>query len=65
MALDVALEAAIRQAVREQGQKPALAEKMIAWLVEMGQGGLSPADGDAFYARTISAVVIPEATDAN
>ena len=40
MALDPALETAIRQAVREQGQKPALAERMIVWLVELGQGHL-------------------------
>lgn len=56
MALDPALEGAIRQAIREQGQKPALAERMIAWLEALGQGELSPADADAFYARTIGAV---------
>ena len=65
MALDAALEEAIRLAVREQGQKPALAEKMIAWLIEMGQGGLSPSDGDAFYARTMAAVTVAEAKDAD
>jgi hypothetical protein len=65
MALDPALEAAIRQAVREQGQKPALAERMIAWLEELGQGGLSVSDGDAFYARLISAVSMDEDKNAD
>ena len=63
MALDPALEMAIRQAVREQGQKPAVAERIIAWLEELGQGGLSVADGDAFYARLISAVSIDGGKD--
>ena len=65
MAIDAALVGAIRQAVREQGQKPALAERMIAWLEALGQGKLSPADADAFYARTIAAVLAGEDQDAN
>ena len=65
MALDAALEEAIRQAVREQDQKPALAERMIAWLEALGQGDLSTADADAFYARTIGAVAAGEVPDAD
>jgi len=65
MSLDPALEGAIRQAVREQGQKPALAEKMIAWLEGLGQGGMSATDGDGFYARTMAAVSAEEANDAD
>lgn len=56
MALDAALEAAIKQAVKEEGQKPVLAERLLAWLEALGQGGQSPTDADAFYARTIGAV---------
>jgi hypothetical protein len=65
MALDPALEEAVRKAVKEQGQKPALAERMIAWLEALAQGNLSPADADAFYARTVGAVVAAEAQDAD
>lgn len=65
MALDAALEKAIREAVREQGQKPALAERMIAWLEALGQGALSPADADAFYARTIGVVSVGDDQDAD
>jgi hypothetical protein len=65
MGLDPALEDAIRQAVREQGQKPALAERLIAWLVALGQGDLSVNDADAFYARLIAAVSVEGTNDAD
>lgn len=41
MALDAALEGAIKQAVAEGKQPPAVAERMIAWLEALGDGDVS------------------------
>lgn len=60
MALDAALEEAVRQAVKEQGQKPALAERMIAWLEALGEGDLAIEDQDGFYSRLMSGVALEE-----
>lgn len=65
MALDAALEGAIKQAVAEGKQPPAVAERMIAWLEALGNGDVSPEQKDAFYARLMGAVTGGEDSDAN
>lgn len=65
MALDTALEGAIKQAVAEGKQPPAVAERIIAWLEALGEGDVSPEQKDAFYARLISAMAGEEEGDAN
>lgn len=56
MALDKALEAAIKQAVQEKGQPAALGARIIAWLEVLSEGDVSPEQQDTFYTRMISAV---------
>lgn len=56
MALDKALEAAVRQAVKEEGQPTAVGARIIAWLEVLSEGDVSPEQQDTFYARMISAV---------
>ena len=65
MALDSALEGAIKQAVAEGKQPPAVAERIIAWLEALGEGDVSPEQKDAFYARLIGAMAGAEDGDAN
>lgn len=65
MALDTALEGAIKQAVAEGKQPPAVAERIIAWLEALGEGDVSPEQKDAFYARLISAMAGAEDDNAN
>lgn len=56
MALDKALEAAIKQAVEENGQPSALGARIIAWLEVLSEGDVSPEQQDTFYGRMIGAV---------
>jgi hypothetical protein len=65
MALDPALESAIKQAVAEGKQSSAVAERMIAWIEALGDGDVSPEQKDAFYARLMGAVAGEEDSDAN
>ncbi len=39
--LDAELEGAIKEAVRQQGQDPKVATRLIAWLTELSLGGTS------------------------
>jgi hypothetical protein len=56
MALDKALEAAIKQAVEEEGQPSAVGARIIAWLDVLSEGEVSPEQQDAYYARMIGSV---------
>lgn len=62
MALDKALEAAIKQAVQEGGQPSAVGARIIAWLEVLSEGEVSPEQQDTFYARMMGAVDV-EADD--
>ena len=59
MALDAALESAIKQAVEERGQPEAVAQRLLAWLEALGQGDVAAEQQDGFYGRMIAAVVDP------
>lgn len=65
MALDTALEGAIKQAVAEGKQPAAVAERMIAWLEALGNGDVSPEQKDAYYARLMGAMAGGEDSVAN
>lgn len=65
MALDTALEDAIKQAVAEAKQPSAVADRLIAWLEALGEGDVSPEQKDAFYTRLMSAVTSGEEEDAD
>jgi hypothetical protein len=59
MALDAALESAIKQAVEEQGQPQAVAQRLLAWIEALGQGNAAPESQDGFYSRLFAEVVNP------
>lgn len=65
MALDAALECAIKQAVAEGKQPSTVAERIIAWIEALGDGEVSPEQRDAFYGRLMSAMAGLEDSDAN
>ena len=63
MAMDSALETAIKQAVAECGQPGVLAERLIAWIAALSEGDLPPEQLDGFHARLIGAVSLAGADD--
>lgn len=65
MALDTALEGAIKQAVAESKQPSAVAERMIAWLEALGDGDVSPEQKDVYYSRLMGAMAGENDSDAD
>ena len=61
MALDKALEDALRQAVKEEGQPDAVAARLIAWTEALAEGEDSVEDQDRFYGRLMASVVVGKA----
>lgn len=63
MALDKALENALKQAVKEEGQPDTVAARLIAWTEALADGENSVEDQDRFYSRLMAAVVVGKADE--
>ncbi|WP_114954996.1 CxC ATPase DNA modification system associated small protein [Sphingosinicella terrae] len=63
MALDPALEAAIREAAEEEGQPATVAARLIAWAEALAEGDDAVERQESFYARLMSAVSGAETAD--
>lgn len=65
MAIDPALEQALRIAVEEAGQPKSVASRLIAWLEALSLGG-SGEDGDRrFYQNARDALQVKDEADAD
>jgi hypothetical protein len=56
MVLDQELVKAVVEAVKQTGQPPAVASRIIKWLEGMSKGDVSPADMDEFLRTTLSTI---------
>jgi hypothetical protein len=63
MALDRALEDALRRAVKEEGQPDAVAARLIAWTEALADGEDSVEDQDRFYGRLMAAIALGKIDD--
>lgn len=64
MALDAALEQAVSEATEKAGQPRSVAQRLVAWLQALSDGGSSEEQDLSFYANVMSALQIGDGTDA-
>lgn len=56
MVLDQELVRAVEEAVKQTGQPPAVATRIIKWLEGMSMGDITAADMDEFLKRTLTVI---------
>lgn len=65
MALDPALEEALRRASKEAGQSNAVASRLIAWFTRLSDEEVSRERNAQFYDQVLTELKIDGANDAN